>query len=150
MNFAKFVPENILGLIPPLPWGKINLMKAFLEARKQILGLVAIVLLILVMMNLNSRLGEYFRLDNQRDQMSTQMAELRQTHGMLQTQVAYATSDQAVEDWARDEARQILPGEQLVVVITPPGNTVTPQVIETPTPRVVENWEVWWALFFGE
>lgn len=150
MDFAKFVPENVINLIPPQPWGKINLMKAFLEARKRILGLAAIVLLVLVMMNLNSRLGEYFRLDSQRDKMSTQMAELRMTHAQLETQVAYATSDQAVEDWARNEAHQAQPGDQVVVVVTPLNNTIAPLIIETPTPRVVENWEIWWALFFGE
>jgi cell division protein FtsB len=150
MKFANFVPENFLRLIHPQAWGKINPMKAFLEARKRILGLVAIIILVLVMLNLNSRLGEYFRLDSQRDSMSTQMAELRLTHDMLETQVAYATSDQAVEDWARNEAHEAQEGDKVVIVITPPGNTVVPPVVETPAPRVVQNWEVWWALFFGD
>jgi cell division protein FtsB len=150
MNFAKIVPESILNLIPPQPWGKIDLMKAFLEARKRIMGLLAIVLLVFVMMNLNNRLGEYFRLDSQRDAMSTEIANLRQTHARLETQVAYATSDQAVEDWARNEAHLAQPGDRVVVVVTPLNNIVTQQVVETPTVRVVQNWEVWWALFFGD
>ena len=150
MNFANFVPENILRLIHPQAWGKINPMKALLNARKRILGLVAIVILFLVMINLNSRLGEYFRLDSQRDSMSTQIAELNQTHGMLETQVAYATSDQAVEDWARNEAHLAQEGDQVIIVVTPLDNPIVPQVVETPAPRVVQNWEIWWALFFGD
>lgn len=150
MNFANFVPENILRLIHPLPWGKIVSMKAILAARKRILVLAAIVILVLVMMNLNSRLGEYFRLDSQRDSIATQNADLQKTQAKIETQVAYATSDQAVEDWARNEAHLAQPGDKVVVVITPLNNTVVPEVVVTPEPRVVQNWEVWWALFFGE
>jgi cell division protein FtsB len=149
MNFTKFVPVSILNLIPPHAWGKINVMKAFVEARKRLLGIVAILVLILLMMNLNSRLSEYFRLDSERNKMSTQMAQLEMTHAVLETQVAYATSDAAVEDWARDEAHLAREGDKVVVVLTPVGDVATQQVVVTPEPRSVQNWEVWWALFFG-
>lgn len=150
MNFANIVPDGVLRLIHTLPWGKINLMKAFLEGRKRILGIGVIFLLVLIMMNLNSRLSEYFRLTSERDEMSAQMTYLRQTHAALETQVGYATSDEAVEDWARNQAHLALPDDMVVVVVTPIGNVVTPHVVETPEPRTVENWEVWWALFFGK
>ena len=150
MNSANIVPDRILSLIRALPWGKINIMKAFLDARKRLLGVAAIFLLVLLMMNLNSRLGEYFRLDSERDEMSTQMAGLRLTHAALETRVGYATSDEAVEDWARNQAHLAQPEDKVVVVITPPGNIVTPEAVVTTEPRVVENWEIWWALFFGD
>lgn len=150
MNIAKIVPEAFISLIPHLACGKINIMKALLEARKRILGVAAIFLLVVLMMNLNSRLGEYFRLDSQRDEMSTQMAGLNLTHAALEMQVAYATSDEAVEDWARNEAHLALPEDKVVVVITPHNNAVTPEVVVTTTARAIENWEVWWALFFGK
>ena len=137
-------------LIPRFSWGMINPMKAFLEARKKIFGLAVIVVLILLMMNLNSRLADFFRLSSERDKMAAHVAQLQLTKMALETQVAYATSDQAVEDWARNEAHMAKPGDKVVVQITPAFTTITPEVVVTPAPRPVENWEVWWALFFGE
>ncbi len=125
------------------------MMKAIWDARKKIIGLSAVLLLVLLMMNINSRLAEYFRLSGDRDQLSTQVAYSRATKMALETQVAYATSDQAVEDWARNEAHLARPGDKVIIPLTPEGQTVQPQAQVTPTPTKVENWQVWWALFFG-
>ena len=126
------------------------MMKIVWEARKKIIGLTAVVLLMLLMMNLNSRLNEYFRLTSERDKVGTQVSDLRATKVALETQAAYATSDEAVEEWARSEAHLALPGDQVIVPVTPANMTTVPKVQETPTPPMVQNWEVWWALFFGE
>ncbi|RPJ52257.1 MAG: hypothetical protein EHM21_00665 [Chloroflexi bacterium] len=124
------------------------MMKSVREAWKRIIGLSAVLLLVLLMMNLNSRLAEYFRLSTERDKVSTEVGYFRATKAALETQVAYATSDQAVEDWARDEARMALPGDQVIIPLPPEGQTPQPKTQVTPTPTTVENWEVWWALFF--
>ncbi len=125
-------------------------MRAIWDARKKIIGAGAVLLLVLLMMNLNSRLAEYFRLSSQRDQLSTQVAESLATKMALETQVAYATSDQAVEDWARNEGHLARPGDKVIIPLTPVGQTIQPEVQATPTPTKVENWQVWWALFFGQ
>ena len=137
-------------MIPSISWGNIGIMKSFLEARKKVLGVGAIIVLVLVMMNLNSRLSEYFHLDKERDKLGTQVGYLQLTRSSLDTQVAYATSDQAVEDWARNEAHMAKPGDVVVIQITPPNQTPVPEVEVIATSRPIENWEVWWALFFGE
>lgn len=126
------------------------MMDVMRSARKKIIGLGAIVLLVLLMMNMNSRLSEYFRLSGERDQMLTQVIELRSTKVALQTQAAYSRSDQAVEEWARNEAHMARPGDKIIIPLTPEGQTPVPMVEATPTPVVVENWEIWYALFFGE
>lgn len=125
-------------------------MKTVWEARKQLVGIAAVFLLILLMMNLNSRLNEYFRLTSERDKIGTQVGSLSATKLALETRVAYATSDQAVEDWARKEAHMARPGDKVVIPITPAGQTAVPEVQVTPTPKVIENWEIWWALFFDD
>jgi hypothetical protein len=106
--------------------------------------------LVMLMMNLNSRLGEYFRLSSERDKLATQVNDLRLTQLAVETLVVYATSDNAVEDWARNEAHLARPGDLVVVPVTPADNTPIARIEATPTPRTIENWEVWWALFFGE
>ena len=124
------------------------MMKTLWEARKKIIGLGAVVLLILLMMNLNSRLNEYFHLSSERDKLSTEVSSLQMTRIALDTMEAYATSDQAVEDWARDEARMAHPGDQVIVPLTPANQTSEPVIEVTPMPTTVENWQFWWALFF--
>ncbi len=137
------------GLILAISWGNIMVMRAVWEARKKIIGLIAILLLVVMMMNLNTRLGEFFRLSTERDKISTEVSQLRATKAALDTLAAYATSDQAVQDWARDDAHLAMPGDKVFIPVTPVGETPVPQVQTTPTQTPVENWQVWWALFFG-
>jgi hypothetical protein len=123
-------------------------MRSVWEARKKIIGIGAIALLMLFMMSLNSRLTEYFRLTGERDVLRTQVGYELATVKALETRVAYATSDQAVDDWARNDAHMARPGDKFVVPVTPVGQQPQPEIKVTPTQRAVENWEVWWALFF--
>ncbi|GAP07652.1 MAG TPA: hypothetical protein DEQ80_02070 [Anaerolinea thermolimosa] len=114
---------------------------------RQVLVLVAVVILALVMMNINARLGEYYRLSTERDRLKTEVIQLTSTYQALVTQMAYAQSDLAAEDFARN-AHMIREGEKLVVPLTPAGNP-TPTPVSTPAaPAPVQNWQVWWALFF--
>jgi hypothetical protein len=80
--------------------------------------------------------------------MQVQATEASQTQIALQTQVAYAGSDAAVEEWARREGHYVLEGDQPVVPLGQPGSE--PVVVPTPTvlPTPMPNWQVWWNLFF--
>lgn len=123
-------------------------MKAVWESRKKIFGLGAIALLVLFMMNFNSRLTEYFHLTNERDKLEVVVNELRATKVALDTQAAYATSDAAVVDWARGEAHMALSGDGVMIPVTPNVPTQEPELQPTSLPRTIENWQVWWSLFF--
>jgi cell division protein FtsB len=125
-------------------------MKALWEGRKKIIGVIAIALLVLLMTSLNSRLSEYFRLSSERDKLSTSVSGLLATRLALETQVAFATSDQAVEEWARNNAHMVRPGDKVIVPISPGGVTPVPTEMVIETVEAVKNWEVWWALFFAE
>ena len=116
---------------------------------RQFLVVIGVGVLVLVMLNLNSRLSEYYRLSSERDTMATKVAELSGTHVALETQVAYAQSDQAAEDYARD-AHMIREGEKLVVPLTPVGNPTPTPASEAEPPPPPLNWEIWWALFFAK
>lgn len=123
-------------------------MKPFWNVRKQIIGVAAIVLLVILMMNINSRLGEYFNLSSQRDVMGTQVANSLATKVELESKVAYATSELSVADWARNEAHQSLPGDKVIIPLTPVAQVIEAKITPTPTPQTVDNWQIWWALFF--
>jgi hypothetical protein len=106
--------------------------------------------LILLVIEFNSRLEELNRLNDQRNQVRTLATQAVQTHMALETQVAYASSTAAVDEWARTEGHYVLEGDQPVVPLVQPGSQ--PVIVPTmqPTPTPMQNWEVWWGLFFDK
>src|SRR6185369_13798617 len=109
-----------------------------------------VIILVLSMVELNSRLEELNRLNDQLEQVRIAATHSVQTQAVLQTQLAYAGSTQAVEEWARTEGHYMQEGDQPVVPIGQPGSD--PIVISTPTPlpTPMQNWQVWWGLFFSK
>ncbi len=117
---------------------------------KRVIVVVVVVILILLLMNFNQRMVLLLKLRGQEHQLSTEYAQLEATRTSLQTEIAYANSDEAVEKWAREEAGMIQEGDIPIVLLPPKGITPT-RPIPQPTPADrVENWEIWQALFFGE
>jgi len=103
-----------------------------------------------MVMGLNSSLSEYFQLTDQRNQMEKRIENLEATQYALETQIAYAKSDKAVEEWARTYQRYVQPGDQVIIPLSPQEVTPEMNYLQTPTPGQEENWQVWWELFFGE
>ena len=112
--------------------------------KRQWVYIVLLLILFIMVLGLNSRLSEYFRLSSQKDEMDERIIGLKP----LETQIAYADSDKAVEEWARTYERKVLPGDQVIIPL-PLGN-ITPEVnyLATPNPADLENWQIWWGLFF--
>ncbi len=103
----------------------------------------------LMVIDFNARLEELDLLRKHEQVVSAQATQVVQTQAALQTQVAYAGSDQVVQDWARQEGHYVQPGDQLVIPVG--GPNVTPSQSQSPTspPTPLPNWQVWWNLFFG-
>ena len=125
-------------------------MKDFLLKNRKYSLIVVLVIILFVLMTLFGRLTELARLSNQRDEIAQEIQVLQKTQVFLRTQNAYATSVKAVEDYAREEGRMSLSGDQVIIPVPPEGATPEPEIIVQPTPEEIANWKVWWALFFGE
>jgi len=80
--------------------------------------------------------------------MTERIVNLESTQMAIETQIAYAKSDKAVEEWARTYAKYIFPGDELIVPL--PAENKIPKVnyLAEPTPDNSENWQIWWKLFF--
>jgi cell division protein FtsB len=111
---------------------------------------IAAVVLFFLVMDLNNRLNELSRLSAQRDEAQKVVDNLQLTLNVLNTQVAYATSEGAVEEWAYEEGHMVRSGENLIIPIQPLGATQVPLVVPTATPQPVSNWDIWKALFLGD
>jgi cell division protein FtsB len=115
---------------------------------RQWIFVLILFILFLMMLGLNARISEYFRLTGQRREMQARISNLEATSVALQTQIAYSESDKAVEEWARTYERDGLPGD--IPIIPHPAQDITPEVnyVDTPTPGENEKWQIWWELFF--
>ena len=120
----------------------INLRRVFIAA--------GILILMFMVMDFNTRLENLNRLNDQREVVREQATQAMQTELAMRTAVAYATSDQAVEDWARSEGRYQKPGDQPVVPLGQPGSEPVISSTPTPFPTPKPNWLIWQELFFGE
>ena len=108
-----------------------------------------ILILILMVMDFNTRLEELDRLKKQDSVVQIQATQAMQTQVGLQTQIAYADSDQAVQDWARGEGHYVQPGDQAVIPVGPSNSTPAQTPASTVSPTPMPNWQIWWNLFFG-
>jgi len=117
---------------------------------RRVAAFFGILVLILMIMDFNSRLETLNALKKQAGIVSAQATQAMHTQLALQTQVAYAQSDQLVHEWARTEGHYMQNGDQPVVPVPVPGLVVEAASTPTPYPTPVPNWQVWWNLFFGE
>lgn len=101
-------------------------------------------------MDFNARVSTLFRKNTQRDDMRIEKYQLQLTEQDLKTQIAYATSEAAPKEWAREEGRLVLPGDHPVIPMEEAGATPSPEVLPSPTAQAVDNWQVWQTLLFGE
>ncbi len=83
------------------------------------------------------------------NQARTQVAKLQAEHDLLETQVAYATTDAAVIQWAHENGKMVKGDEVLVVPLVPTAGP-TPLPPTVPLPTVPPTWVLWQNLFFGE
>ena len=110
---------------------------------------VGMAVLVLIVIEFNARLDELNQLTDEANVYRAQATQAMQTQTAMETQVAYAGSDAAVEDYARDN-HMIQEGDIPGVPYGIEDGTVISTPTPAPTSTPVPNWQVWWNLFFGE
>ena len=109
--------------------------------------IVGVVLLAYLVMAFNNRVADLRHQALQKERVAAHLQNLEETRSGLETQIAYATSDAAVIEWAYEDGNMVQDGD-IPVVVLPPGDS-TP--VPTPTPVVVQptvsRWQMWWWLF---
>ena len=109
--------------------------------------IIGVVVLAYLVLAFNNRVVDLRHLAVQKELIAAELEGLEGTRASLETQIAYATSDAAVIDWAYEEGNTVQDGDHPVVPLSPAESTPVP----TPTPVVtrptVSNWQMWWLLF---
>ena len=117
---------------------------------RRVFILIGILVLVFVVLEFNRRMEELNILNGQKQLMQAQATQALQTQAALNTQVAYAGSDAAVEEWARVDGHYVQDGDLPVVPIPQPGEPPMEASTPVPTPTPMQKWEAWWELFFGK
>ena len=123
-------------------------MKINHQAVRYAFIVLGIVFLALMIMDFNGRMAEYRRLSAESEVVEQRLIGEAQTQTHLKTQMAYATSDDAVRQYAY-ENHLVGPDDQPVVPLQ--SSAIAP--VPTPAPTVVtsemSNLEKWWLLLTG-
>ena len=107
-------------------------------------GLTALILLI---RDFNSRMADLRRLTADKQRVSLQVTQLVATKLFLETQVAFAESEDAVRKYAYEEGGMQQEGDNMVILV-PEGSQTEQQVpVVVTQPPPVEKWQLWMALF---
>ena len=117
---------------------------------RRVLVTIGIVVLVFVVLEFNRRLEELKLLTDQTQLVRMQATQAAYTLVALQTDVAYANSTAAVEEWARTDGHYVRDGDLPVVPVGVPGAAPIEISTPIPIPTPMQNWEVWFDLFFGE
>ena len=115
---------------------------------RNILILLGLFLAVVLLIDFNRRMEELDGLTAKLNSVRAEGTSIMQTQAALKTQVAFATSDQAVEQWARSN-KMARAGEQPVQL--EPSGTVTATPVPAPVTQTqaLPTWRIWWELFFG-
>ena len=117
---------------------------------KRIFIVAGLALLVFLLMDFNNRMASLTRLSAQNDIEAEKLYDLQVTKASLETQVAYARSDKAVEAWAREEGRYVLEDDIPIFLHTPVGYTPEPEPQPTPSVPSYTFLEAWKEWFFSE
>ena len=115
---------------------------------RNIFIVIGLFLAVVLLVDFNRRMEELNRLTAQLNAVRTEATAVILTQVALAGQVAYATSDVAVEEWAY-ENKMVRPGEHPIGVVPGENVTPTPEPILVPLVKEQSNWRIWWELFFG-
>lgn len=117
---------------------------------RNIVFILSMILVVILLMDLSQRIDKKERLTAQLETIKVEATSVMETQIGLITQIAYATSDLAVEKWAYEDGKWIKPGEILVELVAA-GDTPTPTTSAATIPaREEPRWRLWWNLFFSD
>jgi cell division protein FtsB len=118
----------------------------------QFVAIVILTISIFLIIDLGRRATAQYHVSQAEKLVQAEIDSERDLHNRLLAQRDYVASDAYVEEWAREQAHMIRPGDQPVILVTTeapraPLRVTAPQA--SPAAEV-PNWYHWWELFFGE
>ncbi len=117
---------------------------------RTIIFVLGMVLIVVLLMDFSRRIEKMDRLAAELESVQAEATSVMETQVGLITQIAFATSDSAVEKWAYEDGKWIKPGEKLVEIIAGGEPALPVEDASSSEGIVMPRWRIWWALFFGD
>ncbi len=115
---------------------------------KRLLVVVGLLVLIFMVLDFNTRMARLTHLRSQKEIEEQKLNSLLSERAALRAQIAYVTSDKAVEEWARQEGRMMMTGDFVVVPIGDSSFNAEPDKEETTSFILSSNWDAWMHWLF--
>jgi hypothetical protein len=123
-------------------------MEQIQKNAKRIMLAGIVILLIILAADFNNRMSNLYTQREQRERVAVQATQVMSTQAALESQLAYATSQAAVEEWAYEDGKLARPGDVVVVPLSNVGPAPTPTPEPAPAPEPLTRWQIWMSLFF--
>ena len=114
---------------------------------RYVLIAILLVLMAFLVMDFNSRTAELSRLTSEHAVVKSELDNSAGTRAALEEQIAYATSEAAVYEWAY-ENHMIRPGDYPVVPVEAGQATSVPAPLQPVSQPTMTNLDRWLLLFF--
>jgi len=118
-------------------------------ADRRLITVVVIVILVLLMMDFNNRMSNMIQLNQMENILQTKLAGLEATQLVIEDDIAYAKSDRALEEWAREKDRLVAEGDHPIIIMAPGDYTPVPTATPKPETVVLTRLQIWKELIFG-
>jgi len=115
---------------------------------KRVLSIGGLVVLLLIIIAFSRRVAEFTGLSSQLERESGRITQLVSTQAYLQDQIVFATSEAAVEQWAREDSRLAQPGDFAVVPLPLDEAPAQVEAAEELAQSQKSNWQTWIHWFF--
>ena len=124
-------------------------MRMFRAWGRRVLLVMGLMVLIIMVMDLNSRIARLTHLRAQMEYEQKKLDALELEQAVLEIKIDYAKSDAAVEKWARQEGHLKKAGDTVVVPLPDLSYEPEPIVEEILIEKPVSNLEAWmqWLSF---
>jgi len=118
-------------------------MKTLRASWKRVIKIGGVILLLLMVMDLNSRMVQMYSLQGEMEAELSRVQELEAIEAQLDKQIVYASSDDIVAGWARAHNWMQKEGDFLVALL-PSGERPPEPLTESFRAEMdLDNWDAW-------
>jgi cell division protein FtsB len=118
----------------------------------QFVAIVILTISIFLIIDLGRRATAQYHVSQAERRLTLEIDDTLAQQTRLEARRDYVASDAYVEEWAREQAHMIRPGDQPVILVTTEAPRTAPRVSAPQAPPAAEevpNWYYWWELFFA-
>lgn len=126
--------------------------KTPLISGSQFAAIVVLTIVLFLIVDFGRRTTAGYYVSQTEKRLEAEIAVLLEQQEALEKWRDYVQTDAYVEQWAREQAHMVRPGDRRLIVVTPPASS-TGQLAAAPLPEAVAvelapNWHGWWRLFW--